>query len=260
MYQPRHTLLLRGVVRASPPRRSGYRSGAGIRTVRGTGRVPVLRAVKVASASVTSTASGPRLQVRPIPAADHLAFLDSPLGRRRPASFLQTPAWGAVKSEWRHESLGWFDPAGTLVGVGPGALPAAAEAPALPGLPARGTASSTGPTTTSTPGWTRSVDHLRVAGRVRRPDGPAGRHCAAGARRRSRRASPTADVRAARRPAPAEPATRPVPGWSPSCASSAGARRRSRGASRPGSRSTTSGSPWPTRTAYPAPRPTCWPG
>lgn len=67
---------------------------------------------------MTSTASGPRLQVRPIPAADHLAFLDSPLGRRRPASFLQTPAWGAVKSEWRHESLGWFDPAGTLVGVG----------------------------------------------------------------------------------------------------------------------------------------------
>ncbi len=26
-------------------------------------------------------------------------------------SFLQTPAWGAVKSEWRSESIGWFDPA-----------------------------------------------------------------------------------------------------------------------------------------------------
>ena len=25
-------------------------------------------------------------------------------------SFLQTPAWGAVKGEWRSESIGWFDP------------------------------------------------------------------------------------------------------------------------------------------------------
>ena len=24
-------------------------------------------------------------------------------------SFLQTPAWGRVKSEWRSESLGWFN-------------------------------------------------------------------------------------------------------------------------------------------------------
>ena len=24
------------------------------------------------------------------------------------ASFLQTPAWGLVKREWRHESIGWF--------------------------------------------------------------------------------------------------------------------------------------------------------
>ena len=23
-------------------------------------------------------------------------------------SFLQTPAWGRVKSEWRHESIGFF--------------------------------------------------------------------------------------------------------------------------------------------------------
>jgi lipid II:glycine glycyltransferase (peptidoglycan interpeptide bridge formation enzyme) len=42
--------------------------------------------------------------VRPISAADHLAFL-----RTQPsASFLQTPAWSEVKSEWRSESLGWF--------------------------------------------------------------------------------------------------------------------------------------------------------
>jgi vancomycin resistance protein VanK len=33
-------------------------------------------------------------------------------------SFLQTPAWAAVKAEWRHESLGWFDAGGELTGVG----------------------------------------------------------------------------------------------------------------------------------------------
>ena len=45
------------------------------------------------------------LHVREIPEADHLAFL-----RRQPsASFLQTPAWGRVKAEWRRESIGWFD-------------------------------------------------------------------------------------------------------------------------------------------------------
>ena len=43
--------------------------------------------------------------VRPISEDDHLAFVAA----RRSASFLQTPAWGAVKSEWRRESLGWFD-------------------------------------------------------------------------------------------------------------------------------------------------------
>jgi lipid II:glycine glycyltransferase (peptidoglycan interpeptide bridge formation enzyme) len=33
-------------------------------------------------------------------------------------SFLQTPAWAEVKSEWRGESLGWFDDSGALVGAG----------------------------------------------------------------------------------------------------------------------------------------------
>ena len=42
--------------------------------------------------------------MRPISAADHLAFLRS----QPSASFLQTPAWAEVKSEWGHESLGWF--------------------------------------------------------------------------------------------------------------------------------------------------------
>jgi vancomycin resistance protein VanK len=53
------------------------------------------------------------LTVRPIPAPEHLAFLRE----QSWASFLQTPAWATVKSEWRAESLGWFD-GGTLVGAG----------------------------------------------------------------------------------------------------------------------------------------------
>ncbi len=53
------------------------------------------------------------LTVRPIGAAEHLAFLD----RQRSASFLQTPAWGRVKSEWESETLGWYD-GDRLVGVG----------------------------------------------------------------------------------------------------------------------------------------------
>ena len=31
-------------------------------------------------------------------------------------SFLQTPAWAAVKNEWRGESIGWFD-GDTIVGA-----------------------------------------------------------------------------------------------------------------------------------------------
>ena len=54
--------------------------------------------------------------VRPINPAEHLAFI---AGRSRDfVSFLQTPAWAAVKSEWRGESLGWFDADGNLVGAG----------------------------------------------------------------------------------------------------------------------------------------------
>lgn len=64
-----------------------------------------------------SPAASP-LRVRAIDAAEHLAFL-----RRQPsASFLQTPAWGRLKSEWRRESLGFFrssDQGGEqLVGAG----------------------------------------------------------------------------------------------------------------------------------------------
>jgi lipid II:glycine glycyltransferase (peptidoglycan interpeptide bridge formation enzyme) len=53
-------------------------------------------------------------RVRSISAAEHVAFNATQPG----VSFLQTPAWGQVKSEWRHESLGWFDERDQLVGAG----------------------------------------------------------------------------------------------------------------------------------------------
>jgi lipid II:glycine glycyltransferase (peptidoglycan interpeptide bridge formation enzyme) len=51
--------------------------------------------------------------VRPISADEHRAFIAG----RSSASFLQTPAWAAVKSEWRAESLGWYD-GERIVGAG----------------------------------------------------------------------------------------------------------------------------------------------
>nr|AGS49984.1 tRNA-dependent lipid II--amino acid ligase [uncultured bacterium esnapd26] len=51
--------------------------------------------------------------VRPISAAEHVAFVQA----QQSVSFLQTPAWGRVKTEWRSESLGWFV-GGRLVGAG----------------------------------------------------------------------------------------------------------------------------------------------
>ncbi|WP_134765829.1 peptidoglycan bridge formation glycyltransferase FemA/FemB family protein [Nocardioides sp. 1609] len=48
------------------------------------------------------------IDVRVTSEADHLAFVAS----RRSASFLQTPAWGRVKSEWRRELVGLFRGAG----------------------------------------------------------------------------------------------------------------------------------------------------
>ncbi len=62
---------------------------------------------RVASLTVTAAPT-----VRPIDADEHLAFI-----RRQPsASFLQTPAWARVKTEWRPESLGFYS-CEELVGV-----------------------------------------------------------------------------------------------------------------------------------------------
>lgn len=41
--------------------------------------------------------------LRTISAHEHLAFVEA-----RSGSFLQTPAWGHLKNDWRSESLGWF--------------------------------------------------------------------------------------------------------------------------------------------------------
>ncbi len=53
------------------------------------------------------------LEVRRITPEQHLAYVAT----RRSVSFLQLPSWGAVKAEWRHESLGWYD-GEQLVGAG----------------------------------------------------------------------------------------------------------------------------------------------
>jgi lipid II:glycine glycyltransferase (peptidoglycan interpeptide bridge formation enzyme) len=45
------------------------------------------------------------LTVRVITDEEHLAYIAT----RPSVSFLQTPAWGTVKSGWHSESLGWFD-------------------------------------------------------------------------------------------------------------------------------------------------------
>ncbi|MCI3241938.1 lipid II:glycine glycyltransferase FemX [Streptomyces spinosisporus] len=58
-------------------------------------------------------AGGVRLAVGSISVAEHLAFVRA----QRSVSFLQTPAWGQVKTEWRSESLGWYD-GRQLVGAG----------------------------------------------------------------------------------------------------------------------------------------------
>jgi lipid II:glycine glycyltransferase (peptidoglycan interpeptide bridge formation enzyme) len=52
------------------------------------------------------------LVVRPITPDEHLAIVTAKSG-----SFLQTPAWGQIKQDWTHESLGWFD-GNDLVGAG----------------------------------------------------------------------------------------------------------------------------------------------
>ena len=61
---------------------------------------------------MSSPADG-SLAVRTITAEEHRAFIRSVTAREGGwASFLQTPAWAAVKPEWKAESIGWV-PTGT---------------------------------------------------------------------------------------------------------------------------------------------------
>ena len=53
------------------------------------------------------------LAVRAITADQHAEWVST----RAFTSFLQVPEWGAVKTGWRHESLGWFEGA-RLIGAG----------------------------------------------------------------------------------------------------------------------------------------------
>lgn len=53
-----------------------------------------------------------KLTVRAITPAQHAEWVLA----RPSVSFLQTPAWGAVKSGWEHQSIGWFDHS-TIVGA-----------------------------------------------------------------------------------------------------------------------------------------------
>ena len=56
------------------------------------------------------------LTVRSISAQEHLDLVRSRTASGGSASFLQTPAWAAVKPEWKAESVGWFRDA-ELVGA-----------------------------------------------------------------------------------------------------------------------------------------------
>ncbi len=57
--------------------------------------------------------TGGLLSVRPTDAPTQARFLAG----RSSSSFLQTPGWAAVKSDWAAEQLGWFDEAGAQVGA-----------------------------------------------------------------------------------------------------------------------------------------------
>lgn len=57
------------------------------------------------------------LTVAKITPEQHLAYIVRRAGGSGLVSTLQVPAWGAVKSDWRSESIGWFD-GDSLVGAG----------------------------------------------------------------------------------------------------------------------------------------------
>lgn len=55
--------------------------------------------------------------MRTITTAEHQDFVERAAQTSPDVSFLQTPAWAAVKKEWKHESIGFFAD-GELIGAG----------------------------------------------------------------------------------------------------------------------------------------------
>lgn len=190
----------------------------------------------------------PRLSVRTISTEQHLSFI-----RTLPsASFLQTPAWGQVKTEWRHESLGWFDANDKLVGAGLvlyRQLPKVRRYLAyLPEGPLIDWAAD------DIGEWLAPMaEHLKSSGAFGIRIG-----CPLVARRgtrpRSRSPSPTSGSVGSARHCPISPITM-RPGSATGFASWAGGRRARTRGSPPVSRASCSSCRWPAR-----PKPTCWPG
>ena len=126
------------------------------------------------------------IEVRTVDAAQHLAFVEA-----RSGSFLQTPAWGRLKTDWRAESLGWFRPSTVRDGRRrPRPLPEPPPHRPLPRLPARGPGHRLG----RSRGAGRAADPARPRqgqGAFALRIGPRGPGRAAGTPTRSRRRSPT---------------------------------------------------------------------
>ena len=120
--------------------------------------------------AVTSPAPSERVTVRPISVGEHLDFIRS----QASASFLQTPAWGQVKSEWKREPIGWWR-GPELVGVAL-VLYRRASPQALPRLPAGGPGHRLGhrrPGGLAQPARRPPPE----SGSLRSPDGPPCGHC-----------------------------------------------------------------------------------
>ena len=193
--------------------------------------------------------------VRPISADEHRAFI-----REQPwASFLQTPAWATVKSEWRARvaRLVRRRPAGRRRA---GALPPAAQADAATSPTCPRVRCSTGPTD-DLGAWLAPMADAPARARAPSGSGWARRSSpAAGAPTRSRPASPTTAVRRLGRRSPRRSA-RPTGarvvqqlealGWRPQVAEG-GVRRRAAAVHLRRSR-------WSTTTARGVPRTTCSP-
>ena len=170
--------------------------------------------------------SSPVLTVRTVTPEQHLDFLRSWTADGGAAASCRRPRWGEVKSEWRRESLGWFDAptdwsasAWCSTGSCPKVKRYLAYLPEGPVID-----------------WDAD-DLARLArpdggapeegGRVRRPDGPARGDPALGRRDGQGRRSPTSGVPPARRRAPDATGRRPAPassrssrelGWQPQAA------------------------------------------